>query len=168
METYRIKTMIEQSVLSLGQRLKSGHLELSKTYTEDNFAQDFGTLLQLYGKIISMDVVDSSYIIKTIQQPIPANDFVPHTRTSDFCHCDIWNTWFYCKTCCPDGEHDFCSDCIAENRQCMDYQNIEWLCHHPIQACFQDLQHFSEIYNSSPLISHLPSFSKVPEYSSLR
>ncbi|KAJ9081544.1 hypothetical protein DSO57_1013468 [Entomophthora muscae] len=167
METYRIKAMIEQGVISLGQQLQSQKLELGKNYTADNLAHDYSILLKLYAEIIAMDTVDSSYTTKTQQQPKVCDDPMPHTRVCDFCHCDIWNSWYHCDTCIPKWGHDFCTDCVAENRQCLDYQRLTWYCHRPIQECFQDLQRYSEVYNSSPLISSQPSFSCVPLYSTI-
>ncbi|KAJ9073346.1 hypothetical protein DSO57_1017411 [Entomophthora muscae] len=167
METYRIKAMIEHGVLALGQQLSSQGLALGEGYTADDLARDYSVLLKMYAKIIAMDAVDSSYTVQTQQQPEVSDDVVPHARVCDFCHCDIWNTWFHCDTCVPVYGHDFCSDCVAENRQCLDYQRLTWYCHRPVQMCFQDLKHFSEAYNSSPLLSTQPSFSPVPLYSAI-
>ncbi|KAI0229877.1 hypothetical protein L0F63_003004 [Massospora cicadina] len=169
METYRTKTMVEQGVLQLGRRLQEHDLESVEPSLLERFTRDYCTLLQTYAEIISYDVVDTSYAIQTLQRPERADDPMPHTRVCDYCHCDIWNVWFHCGECSPETlGHDFCADCFAENRRCLNPQRIAWLCHRPVEECFRDLQRFTELVNTSPVLSRLASFKPVPTYSNIK
>lgn len=167
-EIYRTKTMVEQAVLHLGRQLELNIQDPSNVYPAEDMAHDLGIFLQLYASIIGMDVVDSSNTILAQTRPTLANDPEPHTRVCDYCHCDIWNSWFHCDKCVPGTGHDFCANCLAENRKCLHYRDLTWLCHRPVEACLEDLKHASQQYNAFRLRSSVKAIAPVPVYSTLR
>lgn len=62
-----------------------------------------------------------------------AEDGASHTRSCDFCHCDLWNRFWHCSVCAAAStDYDLCLQCVAVGRGCSDD-------HFPHYALFETL-----------------------------
>jgi hypothetical protein len=62
-----------------------------------------------------------------------AEDGASHTRSCDFCRCDLWNRFWHCTVCASAStDYDLCLQCVAVGRGCSDD-------HFPHYALFETL-----------------------------
>jgi hypothetical protein len=90
------------------------------------------------------------YVKYTLPKPEPKyfDDSTKHSRTCNFCSCDIFNACFHCPEC--KNEVDYCLSCIAEGRGCDHKSNLELMQYIPTkqvlngvkraQAAFENLK----------------------------
>ncbi|KAI0244073.1 hypothetical protein L0F63_002455, partial [Massospora cicadina] len=123
------------------------------------FLDSCRTLLQLYAKMIADDC--SPYLTDGQVRPRLADEDQPHQRVCDYCHCDIWNSWFQCTSC--DHPHDLCVECYAESRRCSGFRSMTLFSHRLIQDHFQKLLAVTKLFNACSSVI-LPNSDPVKKY----
>ncbi|KAI8816606.1 uncharacterized protein EV422DRAFT_581318 [Fimicolochytrium jonesii] len=106
-ETYRIKTLLNETVLHFIDRaaLIDDPTVFPTAEEKQRFVDDFHTAVEAFAIMLSDEWVESDDVDPpTIGMPTPWPDVDrPHERVCDFCRADIWNRGFHCRKCAARG-----------------------------------------------------------------
>jgi hypothetical protein len=111
-EVYRIKTIAYYAMLNRAKRVERGEYNRK-------LLREFPPLLRLVDEITESEYVDPK-AIKNWGDTFTTElftDTLKHSRTCNYCNCDIFSRCYHCNLCKTD--YDVCLDCVAETRGCV-------------------------------------------------
>ncbi|KAJ9069587.1 hypothetical protein DSO57_1017054 [Entomophthora muscae] len=162
-EIFRAKTQLAAVMNGAIKSLESKLWESKKPGLIEFHMNKLRKLIAQYANMIAEEF--SSYVPKSQQKPVLVDAELPHRIVCDYCHCDIWNSWFRCESCV--SSHDLCIECYAERRRCFGFKSMVWHSHRSIKRYFKDLKKLSKLFNASETFSFITGLKRVKDYSEI-
>eukprot|EP00029_Vermamoeba_vermiformis_P009268 TRINITY_DN456_c0_g1_i1.p1 TRINITY_DN456_c0_g1~~TRINITY_DN456_c0_g1_i1.p1 ORF type:complete len:1376 (+),score=450.52 TRINITY_DN456_c0_g1_i1:223-4350(+) len=111
-EVYRIKTIAYYAMVNRRIKVQRGDYD-------KKLLKELPPLLRLVDEIVESEYVDPK-AIKNWGDTFTTEKFtdtLKHSRTCNYCNCDIFFRCYHCNLCKTD--YDVCLDCVAETRGCI-------------------------------------------------